>query len=87
MKIPNLSKIINFYDLLYCIILKFILFRVFNLLVIQQNDRQMVSQLEKRLSDEKRQRLLCESQLVSEKRQLKKVEELAASRLAALTIK
>lgn len=52
-----------------------------------QNDRQMVSQLEKRLSDEKRQRLSCESQLVSERRQLKKVEDLAASRLAALTIK
>lgn len=47
----------------------------------------MLSQLEKRLSDEKRQRLSCESQLVSEKRQLKKIEELAASRLAALTIK
>lgn len=52
-----------------------------------QNDRQTVSQLEKRLSDEKRQRLSCESQLVSERRQLKKVEELAASRLAALTTK
>lgn len=52
-----------------------------------QNDRQMVSQLEKRLSDEKRQRLSCESLLVSERRQLKKVEELAASRLAALTSK
>jgi len=87
MKIPNLSKIINFHDLLYCIKLTFILFRVFNLLVTQQNDKQMVSQLEKRLSDEKRQRLSCESQLVSEKKQLKKVEELAASRLAALTIK
>lgn len=47
----------------------------------------MMSQLEKRLSDEKRQRLSCESQLVSERRQLKKVEELATSRLAALSTK
>lgn len=46
-----------------------------------------MSQLEKRLSDEKRQRLSCESQLVSERRQLKKIEELATSRLAALSIK
>ncbi|XP_025414813.1 macoilin-1 [Sipha flava] len=61
--------------------------KVFNLLITHQNDRQLVSQLEKRLSDEKRQRLSCESQLVSERRQLKKVEDLAASRLAALTIK
>lgn len=68
-------------------ILKFILFRIFNLLLTQQNDKQMVSQLEKRLSEEKRQKLSCESQLASEKRQLKKLEELAASRLAALTIK
>lgn len=52
-----------------------------------QNDRQLLTQLEKRLSDEKRQRLSSESQLVSERRQLKKVEELAASRLAALTTK
>lgn len=57
------------------------------MLVTHQSDRQLVSQLEKRLSDEKRQRLSCESQLVSERRQLKKVEELAASRLAALTTK
>lgn len=46
-----------------------------------------MSQLEKRLSDEKRQRLVCESQLVTERRQLKKVEELAASRLLALSTK
>lgn len=52
-----------------------------------QNDKQMISQLEKRLSDEKRQRLSYETQLVSERRQLKKVEELAASRLAALSTK
>lgn len=52
-----------------------------------QNDKQLVSQLEKRLSDEKRQRLSCETQLISERRQLKKVEELAASRLAALSTK
>lgn len=57
------------------------------MLLTQQNDKQMVSQLEKRLSEEKRQKLSCESQLASEKRQLKKLEELAASRLAALTIK
>jgi len=47
----------------------------------------MVSQLEKRLSDEKRLRISCESQLVTERRQLKKVEELAASRLSALSTK
>lgn len=63
------------------------MFRVINLVVTHQNDRQMVSQLEKRLSDEKRQRISCESQLVTERRQLKKVEELAASRLSALSIK
>lgn len=63
------------------------MFRVFNLLTTHHNDRQMMSQLEKRLSDEKRQRLSCESQLVSERRQLKKIEELATSRLAALSIK
>lgn len=57
------------------------------MLMTHQNDRQLLSQLEKRLSDEKRQRLSSESQLVSERRQLKKVEELAASRLAALTTK
>jgi len=70
---------------LYCI--KINLFRVINLVVTHQNDKQMVSQLEKRLSDEKRQRISCESQLVTERRQLKKVEELAASRLSALTTK
>lgn len=57
------------------------------MLMTHQSDRQLVSQLEKRLSDEKRQRLSSESQLVLERRQLKKVEELAASRLAALTTK
>lgn len=57
------------------------------MLMTHQSDRQLISQLEKRLSDEKRQRLSCESQLVAERRQLKKVEELAASRLAALTSK
>lgn len=62
-------------------------FRVINLVVTHQNDRQMVSQLEKRLTDEKRQRLSCESQLLTERRQLKKVEELAASRLSALSTK
>lgn len=67
--------------------IKINLFRVINLVVTHQNDRQMVSQLEKRLSDEKRQRISCESQLVTERRQLKKVEELAASRLSALSTK
>ncbi|VVC28957.1 Hypothetical protein CINCED_3A008640 [Cinara cedri] len=61
--------------------------KFFNLLITHQNDRQLISQLEKRLSDEKRQRLSCESQLLSERRQLKKVEELAASRLSAVTTK
>lgn len=57
-------------------------FRVHGLVSARQSDRQNIANLERKLNEEKKLRLQCESQLVAEKK-AKRAEEAAAARAIA----